>query len=120
MADHNEKGHAGEKLAVQFLKKEGYQILETNWRFRKAEIDIIAQKDEYILFVEVKTRSTTNFGSPELFVDRKKQQLIIIAANAYLQEKGIDKEGRFDIVGVLLTKGKYEIRHIEEAFYPRL
>ena len=120
MAEHNEKGHAGEKLAVQFLEKEGYNILETNWRFRKAEVDIIAEKDEYIIFVEVKTRSTNNFGEPELFVKKKKQQMMILGADEYMKNVSDDKEGRFDVIGVILSNGKYKIHHIEEAFYPGL
>jgi len=118
MAEHNETGHAGEKLAIGFLKKEGFSILNTNWRFRKAEVDIIAEKGNEIIFIEVKTRSTANFGEPELFVNKKKQQLMVLAANEYMQQKNENYEARFDVIGIILSNGKFEIHHIEEAFYP--
>ena len=68
MAEHNELGKLGEELAVDFLQKNGYEILETNWVFQKAEIDIIAQKDNILVAVEVKTRSSIDFGLPQDFV----------------------------------------------------
>lgn len=72
MAEHNELGKLGEELAVDFLQKNGYDILETNWVFQKAEIDIIAQKDNTLVAVEVKTRSSIDFGLPQDFVKPKK------------------------------------------------
>ena len=71
MAEHNELGKLGEELAVEYLKKEGYEILETNWVFQKAEIDIIAKKDEIIAVIEVKTRSSIDFGLPQDSKDGK-------------------------------------------------
>ncbi len=72
MAEHNELGKKGEELAVNHLEENGYEILERNWVFQKAEIDIIAQKDEVLAIVEVKTRSSLDFGSPQDFVKPKK------------------------------------------------
>ena len=84
MAEHNELGKLGEELAVEFLQKNGYDILETNWVFQKAEIDIIAQKENILAIVEVKTRSSIDFGLPQDFVKPKKIQLLVKAINEYL------------------------------------
>ena len=81
MAEHNELGKLGEELAVKFLQKNGYAILETNWTFQKAEIDIIAQKNNILAVVEVKTRSSIEFGLPQDFVKPKKIQLLVKAVN---------------------------------------
>ena len=72
MAQHNELGKFGEEMAVEYLQKNGYEILETNWTFQKAEIDIIAQKENILAIVEVKTRSSIDFGLPQDFVKPKK------------------------------------------------
>jgi putative endonuclease len=72
MADHNDLGKLGEELAVEFLEKNGYSILETNWTFQKAEVDIIAKKENILAVVEVKTRSSIDFGLPQDFVKPKK------------------------------------------------
>ena len=77
MAEHNDLGKFGEELAVDFLEKNGYEILETNWVFDKAEIDIIAQKNGILAVVEVKTRSSIDFGLPQDFVKPKKIQLLL-------------------------------------------
>lgn len=120
MAEHNLTGKRGEQLAVEFLQEKGYQILECNWRFQKAEVDIIAQHNNVLVVIEVKTRSSLAFENPKEAVTLKKQKHIVRAADAYIQQKEIDLECRFDIVSVLLNKEKTEIEHIEEAFYPLL
>lgn len=120
MADHNDFGNFGENLAKDFLVKSGYKILETNWVFKHKEIDIIARKSPFIVFVEVKTRRTNYFGEPYSFVDRKKQNFIIQAANEYIIKNDIDEEARFDIISVLYNDKTKDIRHIKDAFYPRL
>lgn len=120
MAEHNDLGQKGEQLACDFLRKKGYQILETNWYHGKAEIDIIAENDEFVVIVEVKTRSTNYFGEPEVFVDRQKQRHLIKAANAYALQHDIDKEIRFDIIAVLMGGNAHKIHHIDDAFYPLL
>ena len=90
MAAHNELGKLGEELAVDFLKKEGYTILATNWIFQKAEIDILAQKEDILAVVEVKTRSSIEFGLPQDFVKPKKIQLLVKAVDAYVTLNEID------------------------------
>lgn len=118
MAQHNETGKKGEIAAANFLLKKGFEILAANYRFKKAEIDIIAKQNNVITFVEVKTRSTDFFGFPEEFVDKKKQQLIAKAAAQFIEENKILGELRFDIISVIETKEQLEIRHIEDAFFP--
>ena len=118
MAEHNEKGLAGEELAAEYLKQKGYTILETNWRFGKEEIDIIAREKDVLVVAEVKTRSGSFFGEPEEFVNRQKQKHLIKAANAYVEKNELDLEVRFDIVGVILTGKSHSINHVEDAFQP--
>jgi len=118
MAEHIDLGQKGEAMARDYLKKRGYQILQTNWHFGKNEIDIIAEIDEYLVIVEVKTRSTNFFGEPQVFVNRQKQNFLIRAANAYVNKMDLDKEVRFDIIAVTLSREKTRIDHIDDAFYP--
>ena len=115
MAEHNELGKKGEKLAIDFLLKNGYKILETNYRFLKAEVDIIAQKDEVLAVVEVKTRSTDYFGNPQDFVNPKKIKLLLSAIDHYVIEKDLDVEVRFDIIAIIHQK-TIKIEHLEDAF----
>lgn len=117
MATHNELGKQGEALAVAFLQNKGYQILETNWFFDKAEIDIIAQKESVLAVVEVKTRSSIEFGLPQEFVKPKKIQLLLKAINHYIELQDLDVEVRFDIIAIDKESGDFNINHIEEAFY---
>ncbi len=117
MADHNELGKLGEKLAVEFLRKDGYTILETNWTFQKAEIDIIAQKENILAIVEVKTRSSLDFGLPQDFVKPKKIQLLVKAVNEYVVSKDLDIEVRFDIIAVHKEGKSFVIEHLIDAFY---
>jgi putative endonuclease len=117
MAEHNELGKLGEELAVDFLEKNGYTILETNWFFNKAEIDIIAQKEKILAVVEVKTRSSIDFGLPQEFVKPKKIQLLVKAINEYVIQNDLEVEVRFDIVAIHKENTEFVIEHIEEAFY---
>ncbi|MCW3105363.1 MAG: hypothetical protein JWO09_3803 [Bacteroidetes bacterium] len=118
MAEHNDTGNKGEVLAANYLKDKGYRILETNWRFRNFEADIIASGGGMLVVAEVKTRSSNFFGEPETFVNRQKQRNLIKAANAYIQQKGLDLEVRFDIISVLMNGSVDNVKHIEAAFYP--
>lgn len=120
MAEHNDIGKKGEELALVFLKEKGYAILATNWRYNKAEIDIITTFKNLLVIVEVKTRTSEEFESPKEAVTLKKQRHIIRAADAYIQENNIDLECQFDIVSVLIQGNKVEIEHIPDAFYPML
>ena len=117
MAGHNDLGKLGEELAVDFLKKNGYRILQTNFVFQKAEIDIIAQKGDVLAIVEVKTRTSTDFGLPQEFVKPKKIQLLVKAVNEYIIENDIDAEARFDIISIHKEGKRFEIEHLEDAFY---
>lgn len=117
MADHNDLGKLGEELAVEFLQKEGYEILETNWTFQKAEIDIIAKKENTLAIIEVKTRSSLDFGLPQDFVKPKKIQLLVKAVNEYVISNDLDIEVRFDIIAVHKEGKTYAIEHIMDAFY---
>lgn len=116
MAKHYELGKEGEQLAVDFLIKKGYQILDRNWRFQKAEVDIIAQKNEILAAVEVKTRSSDYFGKPEEFVNPKKIQLLLSAIDNYVIERDLDVEVRFDIIAIIQNKTATKIEHLEDAF----
>lgn len=121
MAKHIETGKKGEDLAVKYLKEKGYIILETNWRFRRSEVDIIAKDGLILIFVEVKTRSYDYFGKPESFVSARKKVLLQDAAIAYMRSINHTWEIRFDIIGVLIhSANNIEINHFEDAFFPGL
>lgn len=116
MALHNEIGKLGETLALEHLKQNGYAILETNWRLGKWEADIIAYQEGIIVMVEVKTRSSQDFGTPEDFVDLEKQRACIRLANAYTKMNWREEEVRFDIISVTFHGEQYELKHFEDAF----
>jgi putative endonuclease len=110
-------GPRGERAAARYLEKHGYEILERNFRVLGSEVDLIAQKDETLCFVEVKTRGTDDYGLPEEFVDERKRRKIIRAAKVYTGTKKYeDFFVRFDIVSVLRKGGVVEINHITHAF----
>jgi putative endonuclease len=117
MAEHNELGKLGEKLAVDFLQKDGYTILETNWTFQKAEIDIIAQKENTLAIIEVKTRSSIEFGLPQDFVNSKKIKLLTKAVDNYVVEKDLDINVRFDIIAIQKENKSFVIEHLTDAFF---
>jgi len=117
MAQHNDLGKEGEKQAVAFLEENGYKILETNWYFDKAEIDIIAQKETILTVVEVKTRSSLEFGLPQDFVNPKKIKLLVKAINHYIELNDLNVEVRFDIIAVYKEKEMFKINHILDAFF---
>ena len=120
MAEHNELGDSGEKLALSFLKEKSYEILATNWRFGADEIDIIARHNNFLVIVEVKTRSSNYYGEPEVFVTKQKQKFLIRATQNYINQHDINEECRFDIIAIVSKNGKNTIHHIEDAFYPTL
>jgi putative endonuclease len=117
MAEHNELGKFGEEQAVVYLQQHGYDILETNWTFQKAEIDIIAQKENRLAVVEVKTRSSIDYGLPQDFVKPKKIQLLVKAINEYVVSNDLDVEVRFDIIAVYKEREHFKIEHLEDAFF---
>ena len=117
MTANKDIGRKGEELARIYLESKGYKILELNWRFSKAEIDIIAKDKEVLVFVEVKTRSYTYFGEPEDFVSDNKERVMTDAAGVYAISIGHEWEIRFDIVSIV-TKGEYhELKHFKDVFF---
>ena len=117
MAQHNELGKEGEQIAVDFLLKKGFKIKECNWRFKKAEIDIIAQIENILIAVEVKTRSTDDFGDPQEFIKPKQKNLLITAMDEYVISNDLDVEVRFDVIGIIKNQKKTKIEHLEDAFF---
>ena len=118
MAEHNDKGTKAEQLAKDWLVANGYVFIAANYRYKHAEIDLILERRGILVFVEVKYRSGTGFGYAEEFVDFRKRQLIIRAADNYIYEKDWKKDIRFDIVGVYQNKsGAIAFKHFEDAFY---
>lgn len=111
-------GRAGEEIAAAYLRRLGWKLVERNYRKRFGEIDIIAEDDDVLVFVEVKTRSYKRFGSPLEAVDARKQHRMIRAAQSYLSESGShDRPARFDVVAIMLQNvEKPELEHIRNAF----
>ena len=118
MAKHNILGLNGESLAASYLQEKGYTILDRNWRSGHKELDLIARKDSTLVVVEVKTRSSDNFGSPQDAVDERKIRRLVMAADAYVRLNALDLEVRFDIVTVIDDDGQVKVEHIEDAFFP--
>jgi len=117
MASHNDLGKKAEDLAAEFLIKSGYKILVRNFRYQKAEIDIIAEKENLIIITEVKARSTDIFMLPQEAVNKRKISLIVLAANHFMEEFNKNQEVRFDIISVLPNEqGELIIEHIVDAF----
>lgn len=117
MAQHNQLGKKGEQLAVDFLLDKGYEIVERNYRFDKAEVDIIAKKEKTLAIIEVKTRSTSDFGDPQDFLKPKQIQRIVKAVDKYVTVNKLDVEVRFDIIAIVKEIKGFSIEHLENAFY---
>ena len=121
MAAHNDLGHKGEDMAADYLQQEGYCILERNWMNNgRKELDIVATKDDVIVFVEVKTRRQGSVTSPIDAVDARKQHRICLAADSFLKAFRVDLPCRFDVVCVIYNDKASRIEHVEDAFRPRL
>lgn len=116
MGKINKLGSQGEQLAADYLENKGWEILETNYRYSRYEIDLIASKPDILIFVEVKARTNISFGNPETFVDEKKTENIMKAADHYIHEHNWQGDVRFDIISIL-KKGFMELEHIEDAFH---
>ena len=117
MAQHNELGEKGEQLAVDFLLKNNYNILERNYRFNKAEVDIIAQIHDTLAVIEVKTRSSIHFGNPQDFVKPKQIQRLVKAIDYYITTNHLKVDVRFDIIAIIKEQNAFKITHLENAFY---
>ena len=116
MAEHNELGKLGEELAIKHLLKNGYKIIKQNYRYLKAEVDIIAEKENTIIAVEVKTRTSDYYENPQDAVNPKKIKLLVSAMNNFIEEKDLDVEVRFDIIAITKQQNDFAIEHIEDAF----
>lgn len=116
MAEHNELGKKGEKLAVEYLRLKEYEILELNYRYQKAEVDIIAKRGNLLIAAEVKTRSTPEFGDPQDFVKPKQIKQLVKAVNYYVEEGELEVDVRFDIIAIIQNKAGTRIEHIQDAF----
>ena len=110
-------GIHGEDQACRYLESRGYSIVERNWRYQKAEIDIIAVKENTLAIIEVKTRSTESFGDPVDFISREKIELLRKAANAYVNSKRINLEVRFDFIGIFSKSNQEKLTHVKDACF---
>lgn len=120
MALHNETGRHGEELAVRYLLDHGYCIRDRNWVCGKFELDIVAEKDGELVFVEVKLRSSDACGDPFGAVDRRKRGRILFSADAYIRTKETELPARFDIISIVKEADRFRVEHIEDAFSPVL
>ncbi len=120
MAESHSLGKRGENIAVRYLLEKGYSILERNWTTGRKEIDIIAEDNNNIVFVEVKTRTIDFQIHPREAVSVPKQRNMIFAAQRYIERKLPEKEARFDIISIVVDGRKFGLEHIEDAFYPTL
>lgn len=117
MAEHNDLGNLAENLAADFLIQKNYKILIRNFRYQRAEVDIIAEFEDLIVVIEVKARSYNALIEPQEAVTKKKIKAILLCSDFFMKENQIDKEVRFDIITVVPNEsGKLEINHIEDAF----
>ena len=115
-AEKKRIGNKGEDLAVNYLFANGYDVIHRNYRVGRSEIDIIAQINNTVVFIEVKTRKDHSHGYPEEFVSEAQQQRIIEAAEEYLESKSWNDDVRFDIISVLSNGEKTTLDHFEDAF----
>lgn len=117
MTEKIKKGEEAEKSAAGYLTEKGFRILERNFRYKHCEIDLIALKDNWLIFVEVKMRSSHAFGPPEIFVDQSKRHHIKKASRHYIFDRNWMGNIRFDIIAITQTDNGEEILHIEDAFW---
>ncbi len=118
MAEHNDLGIQGEKIAESFLLKNDFQILAKNWRYKHLEVDIIALHKNFLVAVEVKTRRAEIRANLDEIITKKKQRFIMEATNEYVFKHNINKEVRFDVIFIVIKNGKYHLKHIPDAFSP--
>ncbi|UII77281.1 YraN family protein [Flagellimonas sp. HMM57] len=117
MGKHNEFGKLGEQKAVDFLLKKGYEILYRNYRYLKGEIDIIAKKEDTLCIVEVKSRTSGFFETISDTITKKKIGLLVTTASHYVEENDLDVDVRFDVITIIKKQERFEIEHLENAFY---
>jgi putative endonuclease len=117
MTDKMQKGKDAEDMAAAFLKSLGYEIVQRNYRYKTSEIDLIVRKEKWLVFVEVKMRSSDAYGYPEEFVDYKKAKNIVYGAEQYTYEHDYNGNVRYDVVAISMRNGEPDLRHFEDAFY---
>ena len=118
MAERNETGKQGESVARQYLEENGYNVLETNWRFHHYELDIVATDGKELIIIEVKTRSDNYLIAPEHAINKGKILRIVTASDAYVRMKRIDLPIRFDLICLIKKGDLYTVEnHIEDAFF---
>ena len=120
MTERKNTGDKGEEIAANYLEKKGYTILFRNWQYMHKELDLVAQFNNELIIVEVKTRIAGSLISPLEAVNLKKQRFIITAANAFIEKHNVNLEVRFDIITIVYNFNNYIIEHIENAFYPKV
>lgn len=119
MEPHIATGRTGEEIACRHLEALGYIIRERNWQYRRREVDIIAQQGSELVFVEVKTRGASSFGTAMEAVDETKRRHLIEAADYFVRQYRLDLSVRFDIIGIdIAPDATYRLTHSERAFYP--
>ncbi|WP_430816735.1 YraN family protein [Carboxylicivirga sp. RSCT41] len=120
MARHNELGRTGEAIAADYLEKKGFEILERNWVNKRKELDLIAMHNDYLVIIEVKTRTTDGWEHPKEAITKTKINAIVDATEAYIYQTNTLNEVRFDVVTLIPKGDDWIIEHIEEAFHPGL
>lgn len=114
-------GDEGEKVAVEYLKNKGYEIVHQNWRYSRSELDIICTQNDQLVFVEVKTRAYTFYGEPSEFVSARKRSFIMAAATAYMESINYEWKFRFDVISIVMkNRVVLKLDHYEDAFWPGL
>lgn len=117
MESSNDFGKLGEQMAVEHLQGKGYVVLERNYQYLKAEVDIIARHGDTLAIVEVKSRNTGFLEDILDTMNAKKIKLLTLAADHYVQENDLDIEVRFDVVTIIKTGSEFHLEHLENAFY---
>lgn len=123
MAQHNDLGKWGEEFAANYLVDKGYTLYERDWKFGKRDLDIVAYNPNHtiLVFIEVKTRSANELSLPEQAVTKQKMKSVALAANAFIKERNITDEVRFDVISITGTSAQNaSLNHIENAFNPML
>ncbi len=118
MAKHNELGRLGERVAARYLLMNGYNIIASDWHYGHKDIDLVCNKDGTTVFVEVKTRATDNFGTPEDAVDYRKMRNLVSAANVYMMRNNVEGPVRFDVIAVVGEREPFKVTHFPDAFNP--
>ncbi|MDQ3050662.1 MAG: YraN family protein [Bacteroidota bacterium] len=118
MAEHNDLGEKGEEIATEFLRKAGYLILDRNWVWQKAELDIVAFHANQLVIAEVKTRALEHYTDTDDLISNKKLRLLYDAAGRYTEIKNIVWEVRYDLIVVIFHGDTWTIEHTPDAFYP--